>query len=126
MRHSSGDSLPQLVTPSLAGAAEKSVDSDTLAFLLSQSLAAKEHEEVKRKEEAKDSQGWKQRRKRVKDEFFFGGGFQPVTLYAKRTSKSVSGLVTGQSVTQVRTMTVKIQHKREARQQRHGIRPTVL
>ena len=57
MRHSSGDSLPQLVTPSLAGAAGESVDSDTLAFLLSQSLAAKEHEDVKRKEEAKDSQG---------------------------------------------------------------------
>ena len=50
------------------GAAGEAVD---LAFLLSQSLAAMEQEEqVKRKEEAKKAlRAWKQRRKRVKDEF---------------------------------------------------------
>ena len=60
VRHSSGDSLPQLVTPSLAGAAGEGVDSATLAFLLSQSLAAKEKEEQeKREEEAKeDLKAW--------------------------------------------------------------------
>ena len=54
MRHSSRDSLPQLVAPSPAGAAGEGVDSATLAFLLSQSPAAKEQEEQeKREEEAK-------------------------------------------------------------------------
>ena len=33
VRRSSGDSLPQLVTPSLAGAAGEAVDFATLAFL---------------------------------------------------------------------------------------------
>ena len=71
LRRSAGDSLPQLVAPSLAGAAGEGVDSATLAFLLSQSLAAKEKEEqVKREEEAKETlKAWKQRRKKVKDEF---------------------------------------------------------
>ena len=50
-------------------------------------------------------------------------GFQPVTHYEKRISKSVNGLVTDQSVTQVRTTTVEIQHKREAKQQRLGTNP---
>ena len=49
VRHSSGDSLPQLAMPSLAGAAGEAVDSATLAFLLSQSLAAKKHEEQKKR-----------------------------------------------------------------------------
>ena len=55
----------------MAGAAGEGVDSATLAFLLSQSLAAKEKEEqVKREEEAKETlKAWKQRRKKVKDEF---------------------------------------------------------
>ena len=71
LRRSSRDCLARLVTPSLAGAAGEGVDSGTLAFLLTQSLGAKEQEEqVKRKEEAKESlKVWKQRRKRVKDEF---------------------------------------------------------
>ena len=61
VRHTSGDSLPQLVTPSLAGAAGEGVDSATLAFLLSQSLAAKEQEEqMKREWEAKEAlRAWK-------------------------------------------------------------------
>ena len=45
LRRSAGDGLPQLVTPSLASTASEAVDSATLAFLLSQSLAAKEREE---------------------------------------------------------------------------------
>ena len=45
-------------------------------------------------------------------------GFQPATLYVRRTTKSVSKLVTDQSVTQMRIMTVKIQLKKEARKQR--------
>ena len=44
-RHFSGDGLPQLAMPSLAGAAGEAVDAAALAFLLSQSLAAKEHED---------------------------------------------------------------------------------
>ena len=71
VRHSSGDSLPQRVTPSLAGAAGEGVDSATLAFLLTQSLAAtKKEEQVKREEEAKDAlKKWKARRKLVWAEF---------------------------------------------------------
>ena len=70
-RHSSGDGLPQLALPSLAGAAGEAVDAAALAFLISQSLAAKEHEDrKKREEEAKEAlNAWKVRRKRVKDEF---------------------------------------------------------
>ena len=71
LRRSAGDGLPQLVTPSLASTASEAMDSATLAFLLSQSLAAKKHEEQKkREEEAKEAlKAWKVRRKRVKDEF---------------------------------------------------------
>ena len=56
---------------SLAGAAGEAVDAAALAFLLSQSLAAKEHEDrKKREEEAKEAlKVWQQRRKWVKDEF---------------------------------------------------------
>ena len=50
-RHFSGDGLPQLAVPSLAGAAGEAVDAAALAFLLSQSLAAKEHEDRKKREE---------------------------------------------------------------------------
>ena len=47
------------------------MDPAALAFLLSQSLATKEHEDQKkREEEAKEAlKAWKVRRKRVKDEF---------------------------------------------------------
>ena len=71
VRHSSGDSLPQLAMPSLAGAAGEAVDSATLAFLLSQSLAAKEHEEQKKREEEarKAHAEWRRRRKKLKAEF---------------------------------------------------------
>ena len=57
--------------PSLAGAAGEAVDAAALAFLLSQSLAAKEHEDRKKgEEEAKEAlKAWKVRRKRVRDEF---------------------------------------------------------
>ena len=58
--------------PSLAGAAGEAVDAAALAFLLSQSLAAKEHEDRKKREEeeAKKAQSaWRQRRKVIKDEF---------------------------------------------------------
>ena len=51
-RHFSGDGLPQLAMPSLASAASEAADSATLAFLLSQTLAAKEQE--KREEEARE------------------------------------------------------------------------
>ena len=70
-RHFSGDGLPQLAMQSLAGAAGEAVDAAALAFLLSQSLAAKEHEDrKKREEEAKEAlKVWKQRRQSVKDEF---------------------------------------------------------
>ena len=57
--------------PSLASAASEAVDSATLAFLLSQTLAAKEREEQeKREEEARELQAeWRRRRRKVKDEF---------------------------------------------------------
>ena len=42
-RHFSGDGLPQLALPSLAGVAGEAVDAAALAFLLSHSLAAQEH-----------------------------------------------------------------------------------
>ena len=63
--------MPQLAMPSLAGAAGEAVDAAALAFLLSQSLAAMEHEDrKKREEEAKEAlKAWKVRRKRVRDEF---------------------------------------------------------
>ena len=66
LRRSAGGGLPQLVTPFLASTASEAVDSATLAFLLSQSLAAKKHEEQKkRQEEAKEVlKAWKVRRKR--------------------------------------------------------------
>ena len=56
--------MPQLALPSLAGAAGEAVDAAALAFLLSQSLAAKEHEDRKKKEEeAKEAlKAWKVRR----------------------------------------------------------------
>ena len=56
--------MPQLAVPSLAGAAGEAVDAAALAFLLSQSLSAKEHEDRK---EALNA--WKVRCKRVRDEF---------------------------------------------------------
>ena len=70
-RHFSGDGLPQLAMPSLVGAAGEAVDAAALAFLLSQSLAAKEHEDQKKRQErAKEAvKAWKVRRKRVRDEF---------------------------------------------------------
>ena len=54
-RHFSADGLPQLAMPSLAGAVGEAVDAAALAFLLSQSLGAKEHEDRKKREEAKDA-----------------------------------------------------------------------
>ena len=71
LRRSAGDGLPQLATPSLASSASEAVDSATLAFLLSQSLAAKEQEEqVKREEEARKVHAeWRRRRRKFKDEF---------------------------------------------------------
>ena len=70
-RHFSGDGLPQLAMTFLAGAAGLAMDAAVLAFLLSQSLAGKEHEDQKkREEEAKEAlKAWKVRRKRVRDEF---------------------------------------------------------
>ena len=71
VRRSSGDGLPQLVTPSLASTASEAVDSATLAFLLSQSLAAKKHEEQKQREEEarKVLAEWRRRRRKLNDEF---------------------------------------------------------
>ena len=71
LRRSAGDGLPQLVTPSLASTASEAVDSATLAFLLSQSLAAKERvEQKKREEKAREVHAeWRRRRRKLKDEF---------------------------------------------------------
>ena len=67
LRRSAGDGLPQLVTPSLANTASEAVDSATLAFLLSQSLAAKEREEQVKREEVHAE--WRRRRRKLKEEF---------------------------------------------------------
>ena len=48
-RRFSGDGLAQLAMPSLAGAAGEAVDAAALAFLISQSVAAKEHEDRRRR-----------------------------------------------------------------------------
>ena len=90
VRRSSGDSLPQLVTPSLAGAAGEGVDSGTLAFFLSVAGgegAGGAGEE--REEEAKGALRVKQRRKEVKDEFLalYDLCFRP----AESSSTSSSG-----------------------------------
>ena len=71
LRRFAGDALPQLATPSLAGAAGEAVDGAALAFLLSQSLAAKQHEEQKKREEEakKAHRAWWRRRQKVLDEF---------------------------------------------------------
>ena len=50
-------------------------------------------------------------------------GFQSATLYAKRTTKSVSRSVMIQSGAQVRTMTAKKQQNKEVGQQRLGTDP---
>ena len=77
VRHSSGDSLSQLATPSLAGAAGEGVDAAALAFLLSQSLAEREEQKM-REEGAKQALIlWKQRRRKVKNEFMALLGIPP-------------------------------------------------
>ena len=67
-RHFSGDGLPQLALPLLASSASEALDASALAFLLSQSLAARKHEEQKKREkEAKEALlAWSQRRGKVK------------------------------------------------------------
>ena len=71
LRRSAGDGLPQLVTQSLASTASEAVAESTLAFLLSQSLAAKEREESQKGvEEAREVHAeWRRRRRKLKDEF---------------------------------------------------------
>ena len=49
MRRSSGDSLPTLALPSLAGSAGEAVDSSALRFLTAQALEAKRKEEEQEK-----------------------------------------------------------------------------
>ena len=55
--------------PSLAGAAGEAVDAAALAFLLSQSLATKEHEDRKKREEEAKVTLLAWQRRRVEDEF---------------------------------------------------------
>ena len=50
-------------------------------------------------------------------------GIQPTILYARRTTKSDSRLVKGQSIAQVRTMTIKNKQNKEPRQQSLGTHP---
>ena len=58
VRRSSGDSLPTLALPSLAGSAGEAVDSSALRFLTAQALEAKRKEEeekvAKKAKQAKD------------------------------------------------------------------------
>ena len=95
-RHFSGDGLP-----SLAGAAGEAADAAALAFLLSQSLAAKEHEDrKKREEEAKEAlKAWKVRCKRFKDEFMTLIGLQELVSILEAMDASKPGSSSASSST---------------------------